>query len=66
MIDIFLNGKHRIISSKITLKTLLSEENFTGTFVVAVNEIIINNANYEKIAIRQGDRIEVITAMCGG
>ena len=66
MIDVFLNGKQQMISSKTTLKVLLSEENFTGTFVVAVNETIINNANYEKIAIQPGDRIEVITAMCGG
>lgn len=66
MINIFLNGKHQMISSKMTLKTLLSEENFTGIFVVAVNEIIINNTNYEKIVIQSGDRIEVITAMYGG
>lgn len=66
MIDIFLNGKHQMISSKMNLKTLLSEENFTGAFVVAVNETIINNTNYEKIVIQPGDRIEVITAMCGG
>ena len=66
MINIFLNGKHQMIASKMTLKTLLSEENFTGKFVVAVNETIINNANYEKIIIQPGDRIEVITAMCGG
>ncbi|MFW0072940.1 MAG: sulfur carrier protein ThiS [Coxiella-like endosymbiont] len=66
MIDIFLNGKHQMISSEMTLKTLLSEANFTGAFVVAVNETIINNTNYEKIVIQPGDRIEVITAMCGG
>ena len=66
MINIFLNGQHQMISPKMTLKTLLSEENFTGTFVVAVNETIINNTNYEKIVIQSGDRIEVVTAMCGG
>ncbi|QTS84036.1 sulfur carrier protein ThiS [Coxiella endosymbiont of Amblyomma nuttalli] len=66
MIDVFLNGKQQMITSKMTLQALLSEKNFTGTFVVAINETIINNTNYEKIIVQSGDRIEVITAMCGG
>ncbi|MBW5802458.1 sulfur carrier protein ThiS [Coxiella endosymbiont of Ornithodoros amblus] len=67
MIDIYLNGKLIFLAEKMSLKKLMEEQDVVmGTVVVAVNETVIPGINYEKIIIQPGDRIEIITAMCGG
>ncbi|WP_267256307.1 sulfur carrier protein ThiS [Coxiella endosymbiont of Ornithodoros maritimus] len=67
MIDIYLNGKLISLAEKMSLKKLMEEQGVVmGTVVVAVNETVIPRINYEKIIIQPGDRIEIITAMCGG
>ena len=66
MLNIYLNGETLIVSPQTTLKKLLVDKDFSGVFAVAINELVINPVNYEKTILRPGDRIEVITAMCGG
>ncbi|AAO89888.1 sulfur carrier protein ThiS [Coxiella burnetii] len=67
MIDIYLNGKLISLAEKMSLKKLLEKQGVVmGTVAVAVNETVIPGINYEKIIIQPGDRIEIITAMCGG
>ena len=66
MFNIYLNGELLIISPRTTLKKLLDDKDFSGVFAVAINEVIVNCIHYEKIIIHPEDRIEIITAMCGG
>ncbi|MFV9988793.1 MAG: sulfur carrier protein ThiS [Coxiella endosymbiont of Dermacentor nuttalli] len=66
MINIYLNGEPISIYPQTTLKNLLINKDFSGIFAVAINEAIINCINYETTIIHAGDRVEVITAMCGG
>ncbi|ABS78364.1 thiamine biosynthesis protein ThiS [Coxiella burnetii] len=67
MIDIYLNDKLISLAEKMSLKKLLEKQGVVmGTVAVAVNETVIPGINYEKIIIQPGDRIEIITAMCGG
>ncbi|MFW0078861.1 MAG: sulfur carrier protein ThiS [Coxiella endosymbiont of Haemaphysalis qinghaiensis] len=66
VLDICLNGEALVVSPRTTLKKLLVDKDFSGFFVVAINELVINPVHYEKTILQPGDRIEVITAMCGG
>lgn len=67
MINIYLNGKLISLAEKMSLKKLLEKQGVVmGTVAVAVNETVIPGINYGKIIIQPGDRIEIITAMCGG
>lgn len=66
MLNIYLNGEALMVSPQTTLKKILIDKDFSGGFAVAINELVINSVNYEKTILQPGDRIEVITAMCGG
>ena len=67
MINIYLNGEPTILEDNMTLGGLLKKEKaITGTFALAVNEVVINSINYDSVIIQPEDRIEIITAMCGG
>ena len=66
MLNIYLNGETLIISTQTTLKKLLVDRDFSGVFAVAINELVISPVNYEKTILQPDDRIEIITAMCGG
>lgn len=67
MINIYLNGELTVLEDGITLGEFLKKKNIVkGTFALAVNEIVINSINYNAVIIQPEDRIEIITAMCGG
>ena len=67
MVKIYLNGKSVTLLSGTTLQDFLSDNDFTqGYFAVAINGDFIARTRYADVIIHSGDRIEVVTAMCGG
>ncbi len=69
-ISLEINGKQIAVNSS-NLKDIvmgylkISEENFRG-LAVAVNNEIIPKSEWNKVSIKDSDRIEIITATQGG
>ena len=67
MINILLNGEAKSIPSAQTLAALLAQWRYAfGTVAVAVNDTIVPRAQYSDVTVKQGDRIEILSAMQGG
>ncbi len=66
MIAIQLNGKERQLAGPVTLQELLREVSSTMTIAVAINSEIIPRSQFEKVQVRDRDRVEIIHAVGGG
>lgn len=65
--QIFLNGETKTIPGGLTVKALLEHLDITPERVaVEINEGIVRKAVYDQIAVRDGDRVEVVQFMGGG
>lgn len=63
----FLNGQEYLTSSNITLLELIQYFNFnTSLLVLEYNNLICNKENWNKILIKNTDRIEIVTIVGGG
>lgn len=63
---ITINGEIKKISAT-HLQEILTELNVNKKYVaIAVNDAVIPSAEYEKQKIHNGDRVEIIQAVCGG
>lgn len=63
---ITVNGEIKKISAT-HLHEILTELNVDKKYIaVAVNDAVIPSAEYEKQKIHNGDRLEIIQAVCGG
>ena len=64
---IFLNNKVTIIKKEMTIENLLSQIDVTHKyFAVEVNEQVIPKSSHKIFVIREGDKIEIVTAIGGG
>ena len=65
--NILLNNKPEILFEGSTIKKLLIKKNIKNKyFAVEVNRKIIPKSDHETHVIKDGDRIEIITAIGGG
>ena len=67
MISILFNGEVKSILSPQTLADLLKLWRYVlDAIAVSVNETIVPRAQYADVLLKQGDRIEILSAMQGG
>ena len=65
--NILLNNKPEKLFEGSTIKKLLIKKNIKNKYyAVEVNRKIIPKSNHETHVIKDGDRIEIITAIGGG
>jgi sulfur carrier protein len=65
--NILLNNKPEILFEGSTIKKLLEKNNMKNKYyAVEVNRKIIPKSDHETHVIKDGDRIEIVTAIGGG
>ena len=65
--NILLNNKPEILFEDSTIKNLLEKKNIKNKYyAIEVNKKIIPKSDHETYVIKDGDRIEIITAIGGG
>ena len=65
--NILLNNKPEILFEGLTIKKLLEKKNIKiKYYAIEINRKIIPKSNHETHVIKDGDRIEIITAIGGG
>ncbi len=65
--NIMLNNEDSEVRDGLTIAQLLNDREIQNKYIaVEVNKIIIPKSDYQKYEIKNGDRIEIITAIGGG
>ena len=65
--QVWLNGEERTIDENVTLAALLDQLDLAPQRVaVEVNRDLVRRAEYPTTALREGDRIEIVTFVGGG
>lgn len=63
----FLNGQQYFTESEITLFDLITYFNYKSSlFVVEYNKVICNKKKWNRIQIKNNDRIEIVSIVGGG
>ena len=66
-VKINLNGKNRLISSKMSLKSLLNNNKIpVNKVAIEINKEIINKKKISKIKLKTGDKVEIVHFIGGG
>jgi len=66
-VKINLNGKKRLISSKMSLKSLLNNNKIPiNKVAIEINKEIINKKKISKIKLKNGDKVEIVHFIGGG
>ena len=66
-LNFFLNGEKYYIKDKITLLELIKYFNYnTSLLVLEYNNSICNLKNWNKIYLKENDKIEIVTIVGGG
>ena len=66
-VKINLNGKYRLISSKMSLKSLLNNNKISiNKVAIEINKEIINKKKISKIKLKNGDKVEIVHFIGGG
>ena len=66
-IQIYINGKIKIINSSFNLIDILKEYALENKLVaIEINEEVIPKSNYKKKRINHNDRIEILELIGGG
>ena len=67
---ITVNGEEKTIETnkkQISLSLILNKLGYEPkTIVVEVNEVIVNSKKWDETAIKNGDRLEIVTIVGGG
>jgi thiamine biosynthesis protein ThiS len=64
---VLLNNKSTFLDDSLTIKSLLNQIDMKQKyFAVEVNEQIVPKSNYDIFLIKEGDKIEIVTAIGGG
>jgi sulfur carrier protein len=65
--EISLNNQTVLLNDGLTIKKLLDNINIQHKyFAVEVNEQIVPKSDHELFVIKEGDKIEIVTAIGGG
>nr|UDP55560.1 thiamine biosynthesis protein S [Schizostauron trachyderma] len=63
----FLNGEKFFTDSELTLLELVKYLNYnTSLLVLEYNNLICNQKNWDKLYIKNNDKIEIVTIVGGG
>ena len=63
----FLNGQKYVANSKLTLLEMVNYFNYnTSLLVLEYNSLICNKKDWDKIYIKNNDKIEIVTIVGGG
>jgi sulfur carrier protein len=63
----FLNGQKYVTDYKLTLLELIEYFNYnTSLLVLEYNSLICKEKNWNKIIIKENDKIEIVTIVGGG
>jgi thiamine biosynthesis protein ThiS len=63
----FLNGHEYFTNSKLTILELINYFNYnTSLLVLEYNSLICNKKDWDKIYIKNNDKIEIVTIVGGG
>jgi len=63
----FLNGEEYCIKSELTILNLLKYFNYnTSLLILEYNNLICNKKNWNKVYIKNDDKIEIVTIVGGG
>jgi sulfur carrier protein len=63
----FLNGHQYVTHSKLTILEIVNYFNYnTSLLVLEYNSLICNPKNWNKIYIKNNDKIEIVTIVGGG
>jgi sulfur carrier protein len=65
-ITVWLNGEERQLAGACRLDQAIAQWSPAGGFAVAVNEQFVPRGGYAEIALKAGDRIEILVPMQGG
>ena len=66
-VKININGKKRLISSKMSLKSLLNNNKISiNKVAIEINMEIINKKKISKIKLKNGDKVEIVHFIGGG
>ena len=64
---VLLNNKSTFLDDGLTIESLLNQIDMKQKyFAVEVNEQIVHKSNYDIFLIKEGDKIEIVTAIGGG
>ena len=64
---VLLNNKSTFLDDGLTIESLLNQIDMKQKyFAVEVNEQIVPKSNYDFFLIKEGDKIEIVTAIGGG
>ena len=65
-----VNGKEieiKLDQENALLSTALNSMGYKpNTIVVELNNLIINSTNWEKVKLKDGDNLEIVSIVCGG
>lgn len=62
-----INGKQETVPEDATIVSILRDRDLVGTpCAVEVNEALVPRAKHEHHALREGDRLEIVTLVGGG
>ena len=65
--NILLNNKTMTVSEVITIRKLLDHINLQQKYyAVEVNEEIVPKSSHATFALKEGDKVEIVTAIGGG
>ncbi|MFO0974556.1 MAG: sulfur carrier protein ThiS [Phycisphaerae bacterium] len=65
-IEISVNGEPTQVSAGVTLAELFAARPPRPPFAVEVNRQLVRRGEYERVALRAGDRVEIVTLVGGG
>lgn len=67
MIKITINDEEQFFEDNINIQTMLKKLSLDDKIVVVVlNDDIVNNEDYTKIILKDGDKIELVRIVGGG
>ena len=63
----FLNGQKYFLNSDLTISEIVTYFNYnTSLLVLEYNNLICNKKNWNKVYIKENDKIEIVTIVGGG
>jgi thiamine biosynthesis protein ThiS len=65
-IHIILNGESAAVHAGQTLVDLIETRKPRPPFAVEINKRLVRRAEYDRVALREGDAVEIVTLVGGG
>ena len=66
MIEVFINDKAQQVAKGVSIEQLVSQFAGAGPFAVALNGEFVGKENYDKTAVSDKDKIDILSPIQGG